>query len=158
MEREQDVTMMTAAAGFLRPPRILVVEDQDAIRGIVMAMLRIRTLECDEAASLAEAREKIAGTRYDLLFIDVELPDGSGLSLVEEGGARGALFVVVTARSDMTTAVEAMRRGAVDFISKPFSVGHFLQRVDRALGEWGAHVRLQGRARALQTLARMRSE
>ena len=155
MQTEQSATTMTAAAaGSLRPPRILVLEDQASIRAMVIAMLRIRNLDSDEASSLSEAREKIARTRYDLLFIDVRLPDGSGLSLMEEGRPQGAMFVVVTAQSDVTTAVDAMRRGAADFISKPFSVGHFLQRVDRTLERMeGAHMRLQGRARALQTLA-----
>ena len=73
---------------------------------------------------------------------------------MEEGRLQGAMFVVVTARSDVTTAVDAMRRGAADFISKPFTVGHFLQRVDRLSRNGARAQRLQGRARALQTLAR----
>ena len=90
MKMEQNATTMTAAAaGSLRPPRILVLEDQDPIRGMVMAMLRIRNLDCDEASSLAEAREKIARTRYDLLFLDVELPDGSGLPSWRRAACRG---------------------------------------------------------------------
>ena len=101
MEKDHGATTVTtASAASVRTPRILVLEDQDSIRGMVVAMLRIRSLDCDDASSLAEAREKMARTRYDLLFIDVELPDGSGLSLMEDGRAQGALFVVVTARSD----------------------------------------------------------
>src|SRR5271157_477698 len=67
---------------FFRP-RILVVEDQEAIQALVTAMVKIRSLECEAASSLAEARERMKREHYDLLFIDVNLPDGSGLSLVE---------------------------------------------------------------------------
>ncbi|HYW82304.1 MAG TPA: HD domain-containing phosphohydrolase, partial [Spirochaetia bacterium] len=54
--------------------------------------------------------------------------------------------------------VEAIRRGAIDFITKPFAVGHFLQRVDRAIDEWQSRMRLQTQARTLETLVRMKTE
>ena len=158
MEGEGRPTMSVATAGVVRQPRVLVLEDQSAVRTMVMAMLRIRNLDSDAAASLAEAREMMARTRYDLLFIDVHLPDGSGLSLVGEDRTQSTLFVVITGSSEMATAVEAIRRGAIDFITKPFSVGSFLQRVDKALDEWKSHAHLEGQARALETLVKMRSD
>jgi putative nucleotidyltransferase with HDIG domain len=51
-----------------------------------------------------------------------------------------------------------MKLGAVDFITKPFAVGHFLQRLDKALEEWKSRTRLQGHARALETLVRIKTE
>ncbi len=142
---------------FLRP-RILVVEDQAQIQALVAAMVKIRSLECEAASSLAEARKRMEQEHYDLLFIDVNLPDGSGLSLVEEHGPESPLVVVMTGRSDIHTAVEAIRRGAVDFITKPFTVGEFLQRVDKAIDEWKSRAHLRGHARALETLVRMKTE
>jgi putative nucleotidyltransferase with HDIG domain len=143
---------------LLRPPRTLVVEDQEAIRELVTAMLKIRRFECDAASSLAEARERMEREHYDLLFIDVNLPDGSGLSLVQEHGPESPVVVIMTGSSDIHTAVEAIRRGAVDFITKPFTVGEFLQRVDKALDEWKSRIRLLDHARALETLVRMKTE
>ena len=67
-----------------QPPAILVLEDQEEIRALVSAMLKIRGCGCDLAASLAEARALMARRRYDILFLDMNLPDGFGLSLVEE--------------------------------------------------------------------------
>src|SRR5271157_4021865 len=141
-----------------RAPRILVLEDQEAIQELVRAMLGARTYTCDAASSLAEARGLMARARYDLLFIDVNLPDGSGLSLVNEDSPESPLAVVMTGKNDLQTAVEAIRRGAIDFITKPFSVGHFLQRVDKALEEWSARTILRGHARALQTLVELKTE
>ncbi|MFI5369278.1 MAG: HD domain-containing phosphohydrolase, partial [Spirochaetia bacterium] len=143
---------------LLRKPRILVLEDQTSIQDLVMAMLKIRNLECEAVSSLAEGQARLEQEHYDLLVVDVNLPDGSGLSLVKDGGAESPLVLVMTGRSDIQTAVEAIRRGAIDFITKPFAVGHFLQRVDRAIDEWQSRMRLQTQARTLETLVRMKTE
>jgi putative nucleotidyltransferase with HDIG domain len=142
----------------LRLPRILVVEDQEPIQQLVKALLGVRRCGCDLASRLGEARRLMAGTRYDLLFIDVNLPDGSGLSLVDEGATGSPLVIVMTGNCDLDTAVGALRRGAIDYITKPFTVGHFLQRFDKAMEEWRLRERLDGHARALQTLAEMKTE
>jgi putative nucleotidyltransferase with HDIG domain len=139
-------------------PRTLVVEDQEAIQALVTAMVKIRSLECEAASSVAEARKRMQGEHYDLLFIDVNLPDGSGLSLVEEHGPESPVVIVMTGNSDIQTAIEAIRRGAVDFITKPFTVGDFLQRVDKAIDEWKSRAHLRLHARALETLVRMKTE
>jgi putative nucleotidyltransferase with HDIG domain len=143
---------------ILRQPKILVLEDQEVIQSLVKAMLKVRHIECEAVSSIAEARQRLAGESYDLLFIDVNLPDGSGLSLVGDNGAESPLVVVISGRADIETAVEAIRRGAIDFITKPFTVGHFLQRVDRAIEEWRSRRRLQGQARMLETLVRMKTD
>jgi len=95
---------------LLRKPRILVLEDQTSIQDLVMAMLKIRNLECEAASSLAEGQARLEQEHYDLLVVDVNLPDGSGLSLVKDGGAESPLVLVMTGRSDIQTAVEAIRR------------------------------------------------
>jgi putative nucleotidyltransferase with HDIG domain len=139
-------------------PRILVLEDEASIQELVATMLRIRNLDCEAVSCLADARERVGRERYDILFIDVNLPDGSGLSLVEGNGPDSPLVVIITAYSDIETAIGAIRRGAIDFITKPFTMDHFLQGVDKALDEWKSRTRLQGQARMLETLVRMKSD
>jgi len=141
-----------------KQPRILVLEDQKQIRELVRAMLRIRKYTSDEASSLAEARSLLARTRYDLLFIDINLPDGSGLSVVDEHSPDSPLVIVLTGNCDLQTSIEAMRRGAVDFITKPFTIGHFLQRLDKALEEWNARARLKEYAQALRNLVEFKTD
>ena len=94
-----------------RAPRILVVEDQEPIQELVTAMLRTRGFACEAASSLAGARKRMETERYDVLFIDVNLPDGSGLSLVGHDGSDLPVVVVMTGRGDLETAVDAIRHG-----------------------------------------------
>ena len=96
--------------------------------------------------------------RYDILFIDVNLPDGSGLSITGARASEGPVTIVMTGRDDIETAVTAIRAGAVDYITKPFTVGDFLSRFDKAREEWEAREKVQSYARAMHTLARIKSE
>ena len=140
------------------PPAILVLEDQGEIQSLVAAMLRIRGFECDLAASLAEARMLMGRRHYDILFLDMNLPDGFGLSLMEEERTDAPLTIVMTGRSDIQTAIRAIRDGAIDFITKPFSVGHFLQRFDKAMEEWKTRRNVQYYSRALENLVKLTTE
>jgi response regulator RpfG family c-di-GMP phosphodiesterase len=139
-------------------PSILVLEDQGEIQSLVGAMLKIRGYACDMAGCLAEAQELMLHGRYDILFMDVNLPDGSGLTLVKKQSQGGPLVIVMTGSNDIQTAVEAIRGGAIDFITKPFTVGHFLQRLDKAVEEWRARERVQHYARALETLVQIKND
>jgi response regulator RpfG family c-di-GMP phosphodiesterase len=140
------------------PPAILVLEDQGEIQSLVTAMLKIRGFDCDLAGSLAEARVLMSRRRYDILFLDMNLPDGFGLSLLEEERSDAPLAIVMTGRSDIQTAIRAIRDGAIDFITKPFSVGHFLQRLDKAMDEWKTRRSVQYYSRALETLVQLKTE
>jgi response regulator RpfG family c-di-GMP phosphodiesterase len=141
-----------------RQPKILVLEDEGTVQGLVRAMLQVRGIGCDCAASVAEARVQLRRTRYDILLVDVHLPDGSGLELVEETQPNDPLLIVMTGSNDIQTAVRAIRNGAIDFITKPFSVGQFLQRIDSALQEWKSRQKLRGYADALERLVAMKQE
>jgi response regulator RpfG family c-di-GMP phosphodiesterase len=141
-----------------QPPRILVLEDEKDIQSLVAAMLKIRGLTCDIAGSVADARARLTASRYDILLVDVNLPDGSGLAVAESAVVDAPLVVVMTGSNDIQTAVQAIRNGAIDFITKPFTVGHFLQRIDKAMEEWRTRKSLQYYGRALETLVQMKSE
>jgi putative two-component system response regulator len=137
-----------------RQPCALVVEDSPEILMLVSSMLHVRRLQVLQTSGVAEARRIIAERHPDLLFLDVTLPDGSGLSLVDKTGPDDPLVVVMTGALDLETAVEALRKGAVDFIAKPFTVGDFLARVDRVVGEWRTRERLRAYNRSLEELVR----
>ncbi len=132
-------------------PRILVLEDQPDMQSLIAAMLKVRGLACDTAKSLAEGRALAGRFRYDVLFLDVNLPDGCGLSLAEEC-TNQPLVVVITARDDIQIAIRAIRNGTFDLINKPFSAGVFLQRLDLIMQEWRNRTRVRGYARALENL------
>jgi len=140
-----------------RSPRILVLEDQAEIRSLIVAMLSIRGLTADSAGTLAAARSLLQGRPYDMFFLDVNLPDGCGLTLAEES-PHPVLTVVITGCNDIAVAVQAIRDGAIDYITKPFSVGDFLQRLDRTLEEWRSRSSLGYYARALENLVQVKAE
>jgi putative nucleotidyltransferase with HDIG domain len=140
------------------PPKILVLEDEKAIQTLVAAMLKIRGYACDVAGRLADARALIGRTRYDLVLVDVDLPDGSGLALTEDADENAPLIVVMTGSNDIQTAIRSIRKGAIDFIAKPFTAEDFLYRIDAAIAEWRTRRSLQYHARTLETLVQMKSD
>jgi len=132
-----------------RLPRVLVVEDQPEVQQLVASMLFVRGISSLQAGSVARAREVIERERPEIIFLDVTLPDGSGLSLVDRTGGDGPLVVVVTGSRELDTAVQALRKGAVDFITKPFAVGDLFARIDQVVAEWRAREQLRECSRTL---------
>ena len=143
-------------------PGVLLVEDLPEVRKLVASLVRTRGASCDTAGSLEEARRLMAGRRYGLLFVDVVLPDGSGLSLRDGASPRSSadepLMVVITGLADVEVAVAAVRAGAVDFIPKPFTAGELLSCYDRAYRQWQGRERARRRGYTLETLVRTKSE
>jgi DNA-binding NtrC family response regulator len=105
-------------------PRVLVVEDEDNLRRVVELQLRAEGYEVDAAAS-AESALRIAD-RAAIILTDLRLPGMSGLDLLDAIRRQNAnaAVIVMTAYGTVETAVEAMKRGAVDFLPKPFSMDH----------------------------------
>ncbi len=141
-----------------RKPAILILEDEVVVQKVIETILATRGVECDSAGSLSEAREIMSAKHFDIALVDVNLPDGSGLAFVEGAEPDDPLLIVITGSDDIQTAVEAIRKGAVDFITKPFSKNDFVKRIDKVLDEWRTRIKTKGYARALETLVRLKSE
>ncbi|MCS7032652.1 MAG: response regulator [Phycisphaerae bacterium] len=113
-------------------PRLLIVDDEPDVLSLLRDAL-VPRIDCtvSTAATLAEARQRLADESVDLLLTDLKLPDGDGLSLVpelrEKHPAAGAM--VITGNPSVQGAVEALRAGAVDFVTKPFSIDQIADRV-----------------------------
>ncbi len=132
-----------------RQPRVLVVEDQPEVQQLVVSMLFVRGLSSSQAGSVARARELIERERPEIIFLDITLPDGSGLSLIDRAGSDGPLVVVITGSHDLEIAVQALRKGVSDFIAKPFAVGDLFARIDQVVAEWRARERMRECGRSL---------
>ncbi|OEU73983.1 MAG: two-component system response regulator [Desulfuromonadales bacterium C00003068] len=104
--------------------RVLVVDDEESIRWVLSKALTRQGLHVDVADCGTSARELLKKHRYDLAMIDIKMPDISGLDLLDEVlSVHPSLFVIMmTAESSMQNAVEAMKRGAYDYITKPFDL------------------------------------
>jgi DNA-binding NtrC family response regulator len=116
--------------------RLLIVDDEEAARYGMRKALGGFGYEIEEAASVEDAREQIKKKRTDLLLLDVNLPGTSGLEflreLKEENGD-GPLVILITAHGSERMAVEAIKTGAHDYLSKPFEVDELRLVVKNAL-------------------------
>ena len=114
--------------------RVLVVDDDADVRGILMSVLARHGMTVADAVSGAEAMARLAREAHDVVLLDVMLPDASGLEILR--WARGAdvdtEFIVLTGHADVETAVEAMRLGAYDFIPKPCKNAELIEVVAKA--------------------------
>jgi len=117
--------------------RVLVVDDDPAIRAICAAVLRGHAYDVDEAESCAEARRLVVERRPQIVLVDVALPDGDGFSLLEglaeERAAEPFAAVFVSARGEVADKVRGLRIGADDYLTKPFDAEELVARVDAVL-------------------------
>ncbi|WP_177497541.1 sigma-54-dependent transcriptional regulator [Pseudomonas sp. Hp2] len=108
----------------------LVVDDERDIRELLVLTLGRMGLRVSTAANLAEARELLGSNRFDLCITDMRLPDGNGIELVTEIARHHphTPVAMITAFGSMDLAVEALKAGAFDFVSKPVDI-HVLRRM-----------------------------
>jgi DNA-binding NtrC family response regulator len=111
--------------------RILVVEDEEVIRSELARLLARSGHDVVEAASVPEAIAAGAADGFDLIVADLRLPGELGTTLID--GCRPTPVLVMTSYATVRAAVEAMQKGAADFVAKPFDHDEFLLVVDRVL-------------------------
>jgi two-component system response regulator FixJ len=120
-----------------QPPSslVLVVDDDEAVRGSLKLLLKSAGLTARAYPSAAEFLAAHDDGQPGCLILDVRMPGMSGLELQDELNRRGAIIPVIfiTGHGDVPMAVEAMRRGAMDFLQKPFRDEDLIDRVNRAL-------------------------
>ncbi len=102
-------------------PNVLIVDDNEKILQLYRRHLLLAGYEVVTAATVAQAHEATGERRFDAILLDLNLPDGSGLDFVDEvrQANRAVAIVVMTGHGDVTVAVDAMRRGADNFLVKP---------------------------------------
>lgn len=104
--------------------RILIADDEESMRWVLSKALRKKGFQVDLASDGGQALRQIQEQSYDLAIVDIKMPVMSGLALLEKARELrpDMLVVVMTAESSMKNAVEAMKRGAYDYITKPFDL------------------------------------
>lgn len=103
--------------------RVLVVEDDDTFRDALLRALSRNDFDAHGAQGVVQAEESVRDGAFDYAVVDLHLEDGSGIDVVRIIGQQlpGCRTVVLTGHGTIATAVEAMRAGAVDFLTKPVS-------------------------------------
>ena len=112
---------------------ILIVEDEKPINNLIRMSLKRAGYTCDAAYDGLEAMEFLEQHSYDLILLDVMLPQMDGFSLMEYIRPMGVPVIFITAMNNVMDRVKGLRMGAEDYIVKPFEILELLARVDVVL-------------------------
>ena len=119
----------------MKRPLALVIDDEPDICELLMLTLERMDIRTEAAADVASAKALLRKHRFNICLTDMRLPDGDGLELVAwmQTHAPGVPVAVITAHGNVETAVQALKLGAFDFISKPLDLGNLRKIVESAL-------------------------
>jgi len=151
--------------------KIIVLEDDMIVRKNLEQQLRQRHYDVASASTIAEAQDFLARDTFDLMFVDVRLPDGEGTDLLRQLQSRPQkpLVVIMTGFGSVESAVNCMRDGAFEYLIKPFSIDQIevtlrkanqftqLVKVSRFLNheEESSNTELLGRSAAMDGLRQL---
>jgi two-component system response regulator PilR (NtrC family) len=142
-------------------PRALVIDDEPDICELLSLTLGRMDIDTESAGDVGGAKDLLGSQQFDLCLTDMRLPDGDGLELVEwmQVHAPGVPVAVITAHGNIETAVQALKLGAFDFISKPLDLNHLRNIVENALKIDDEHIngqsKLLGNSEAMRELRDM---
>jgi len=117
----------------VKPPSVLLIDDEPLMRLSMLDALKAVGYDVHAAATGQEGLEKLDKETFEIVITDLRLPGSDGLALLQVCKQRSPRteVIVITAHGSVETAVEAMRRGAYDYITKPFSMEELLLIVER---------------------------
>jgi two-component system response regulator PilR (NtrC family) len=145
----------------MNQPLALVIDDEPDICELLTLTLGRMDIRTESAADVGSAKTLLGKHQFDFCLTDMRLPDGDGLELVEwmQTNASGVPVAVITAHGNVETAVQALKLGAFDFISKPLDLGSLRKIVENALRVKGtrqaANAELLGDSPRMQELREM---
>jgi DNA-binding NtrC family response regulator len=133
----------------------LVVDDDEDFRSSLAMLVAREGFGTEEADTLARARELLAGTPFDVVVVDLGLPDGDGLEILQDSGLReNAEVVVVTGNASMQSAVSALREGVSDYLTKPLDHARLKTVLANVARTRGLKQEVKGLRRELRELGR----
>src|SRR5438105_2414709 len=123
--------------GLSDRPRILVVDDEQAVRDLLAKTLTMADYEVDTAGDGPAALDRLRAVEYDLLITDLKMPGMDGLSVIRESRRQAPELpvIIITGYSTEASAIEAINLGVAGYLTKPFRLRRILAAAARALGE-----------------------
>ena len=143
-----------------RPARILVVDDESHVRSMIGATLERQGYDVQLATNGREALDILEHNAFDLVLTDIVMQDGNGIFLLDRirGNQPNLPVVMVTAIHDISVAIDSMRRGAFDYVLKPFEREHLMATIARALEHRQALQESHNYQQNLEQVVRARTE
>lgn len=118
-------------------PRILIIDDEPAIRKALKEILEYESFEVKEAEDGPSALKIVEKDIFDLIFCDIKMPRMDGIEVLSKLKEKGieAPVVIITGHGNVETAVDALKKGAYDFIQKPLDLNRVLVTVRNACNQ-----------------------
>ena len=113
--------------------KILIVEDEEAISDLIRMHLTRAGYVCEQAFDGKEGADKICSKHYDLVLLDIMLPEISGYELLDYVKTNDTPVIFITAMGELSDKVKGLRAGADDYITKPFEMVELLARVETVM-------------------------
>ncbi|MCB0478003.1 MAG: response regulator transcription factor [Crocinitomicaceae bacterium] len=115
--------------------KVLVIEDEAALRNSIESFLREKEFLCEVASSFDEADYKIGLYPYDIILVDITLPDGNGLDLIQKIKIedKDAGILIISAKNSVDDRIKGLDLGADDYITKPFHLSEVNSRINAIL-------------------------
>jgi len=127
---------------LMSKPKILIVDDEEALRFLLASELEAEAFEVMSAGDGDEAIEMIRkkvehGEKYDVILLDIKMPKVDGFEVLKfvKSNIPETKVIMLTAYADVKNAIESLRQGASDFVSKPYDLDDILTSINRALGK-----------------------
>lgn len=122
--------------------KILIVEDEEPISNLIRMNLTKAGYRCSCAFDGQEAADMMAGNNYDLILLDIMLPKINGYELLEYAQSLDVPVIFITAMGTVENKVKGLKKGADDYISKPFEIVELLARVEAVLRRYNKAERI----------------
>jgi len=115
--------------------KILVIDDEQGIRNVLTTLLKEKGFDVASASSAAEGLKHVSQNFYNVIVLDVILPDMMGTEVLDKISSTSpdSEVVLITGHASLDTAIQAVRKGTYDYILKPFKLGQLLEAIDGAL-------------------------
>jgi putative nucleotidyltransferase with HDIG domain len=159
-KRPDPAAASSAEQAARKPVRILVVDDETPVRTMIAAALERQGYSIELAGGGREALEALELNTFNLVLTDIVMQDVNGIALLERIHALqpNLPVVMVTAVHDISVAIDSMRRGAYDYLLKPFERDQLLSTVERALSHRRALEETESYHQSLEEMVRARTE
>ena len=115
--------------------KLLIVEDESSLRELLARALRKEQYVVETASTYAEASDKLAAYSYDCILLDIMLPDGNGLQLLERlrRADKRENVIIISARDSLEDKVLGLKEGADDYLPKPFHLAELSARIQSVI-------------------------
>ena len=137
--------------------KILVIDDERSIRNTLKEVLEFEGYTVDLAEDGVSGLEKASSGSYDLIYSDVKMPGIDGLEFLEKRTS-SCPVIMISGHANIETAVEAIKKGAWDFVEKPLDLNHLLQMTKNAIAHGDLSTQLQQKTDELQQMKKRVTE